>query len=387
MKKQLLFVILFAFIVRFALFLIAQPWTEDVEQNRIVRSDAIGYHELAVRIVSDFTFELDNEKNSFRTPGYPVFISMIYFIFGSKPYIVLIFQIFINLLSIFLVFKIAHYLFNEKIALIASFLYSIDPHTVLYTCELFTETLFTFIIILSFFYFIKGLKLSNLKYFILSGLFFGLSALIRPISLFIPFVLVGLIFIYSKFKFKFKIKSSFIIVSFFVLAITPWLYRNYRDFNSFSLSSLPAYNLIFYNVAFTEYAKTGEDLDLIRNNLSSEARLNGADFSHWTSSDAKTFKNVDAYDKVSKTYIKNNFFQFSFIHIKNSLFVYLNVGTKGILSMLRFKEIELPAMAASSLKENIINIIKFKSPFEIALIVFIGLFFSIYIFVSNNRSV
>jgi len=378
--KKLKLIILIAIILRVTFFIIAQPWNTDIEQNRIIRSDAIGYHELAISILNDFTFELNGQKNSFRTPGYPVFLAIIYSIFGVKPYIVLIFQIIINIFSILIVYQISKNLFNKEIALISSFLFSIDPHTILYTCELFTETLFTFIVLLAFMYFIKALQSKKMKYFALTGLLFGISTLIRPITQLIPFFIIGVILIYSKFDLKIKVKSSIIIVFSFLLTISPWIYRNHINFSNSSLSSLPAYNLIFYNVAYTEFSKSEKKINDFRRELSKTAKEKGAKFSHWTTNNAKSFANSDIYNEISKNYIKNNFLLFSYIHVKNSVLVFLNVGTKGIMSMLRFKEIELPNMAATGLMGNIINIIKLKTPFEIALIIFIAIFFlSIYL--------
>ena len=376
-NKRFILILIFAFILRITLFFIAQPWKIEIEQNRIVRSDAIGYHALAKSIVNDFSFELNGQKNSFRTPAYPAFLALIYFIFGSKPYLVLIFQIIINVFSIVIVYKIAKHLFNEKLALISSFLYSIDPHTILYTCELFTETIFTFIILLAFFYFVKALQAKKLIYFALTALYFGISALVRPISQLIPILLVFLLFIHTDFDFSFKLKSSIIIISVFFLTVSPWMYRNYTNFSAVSLSSLPSYNLVFYNIAFTEFSKSGKSLKKIRKELSLKAKEKGASFSHWTTDDAKTFKNTHAYQEVSKKYIKTNFYIFSVTHLKNSFLVFLNVGTKGIMSMLGLKEVELPNMAAAGLFENIVNIIKLKSSFELLLIFLIAVFFLI----------
>jgi len=296
-NKKLIPIILFAFILRITLFVIAQPWTLEVEQNRIVRSDAIGYNELAKSIINDFSFEFGRKKNSFRTPGYPIFLAIIYSIFGVKPYIVLIFQIIINIFSILILYEIAKKIFSKKIALISSFLFSIDPHTILYTCELFTETFFTFIILLTFMCFVNAINTKEIKYFILTALFLGFSTLVR--------------------------------------------------------------------------------MKEIRHKLSIKAKEKGAVFSHWTTNNAKTFNNVKAYQEVSKDYIKNNILSFSLVHFKNSILVFFNVGTKGIMSMFRIKEIELPNMAAASLIENIINIIKLKSSSEILLIIIIAILFLI----------
>jgi len=376
-NKKLISIILFAFILRITLFIIAQPWTLEVEQNRIVRSDAIGYNELAKSIINDFSFEFKGQKNSFRTPGYPVFLAIIYSIFGVKPYIVLIFQIIINIFSILILYEIAKKIFNRKIALISSFLFSIDPHTILYTCELFTETFFTFIILLAFMYFVKAIDTKKVKCFILAALFFGLSTLIRPISQFIPIILIGLILIYPKFNFRLKFKSSFIIVMIFLMTISPWMYRNYKSFSTINLSSLPAWDLIFYNVAYTEYVKTNNKIEQIRRVLSKQVKLEGANFSHYMNESAKTFENGVFYKKVSFNYIGDNVFLFFYVNLRNSTMVFLNVGTKGILSMFGIKEIELPNMAANSLTKNIINIFKYKPKSEILLILFMSIFFLI----------
>ncbi|KKP80618.1 MAG: hypothetical protein UR80_C0024G0005 [Parcubacteria group bacterium GW2011_GWB1_35_5] len=84
------------------------------------------------------------EPDTWRTPGYPFFVAIFYYLFGSL-YPVLIAHIFLVFLTSLFIFKIVDKLTNHKLALIASILYIILPGTLLAASALFNETLFVFI--------------------------------------------------------------------------------------------------------------------------------------------------------------------------------------------------------------------------------------------------
>ncbi len=366
-SKKLVAILSFAFVLRVIFFLAAHPWTDDM-QRRIIRSDAIGYQELALNILDKCEFKLDGERNSFRTPGYPLFIAGIYGIFGAKPYIVLIFQILLNILSIYLLYSIVEKLFNASAAFWAAIFFAIDPITILYTCEMFSETLLVFMLLLALWILLLALDSKSWRLFVLSGLIFGYSALTKPIAIYIFLIVVAIIFVSNGLSLKQKTFSSIAFIIGFSIFVLPWMYRNYKAFERFSFCSLPLYNFVFYNIPFTEHDWTGANVNQIRHKLTNKVRQDGGIISYWDANNAKQFDNYSIYKQILLDYVKKNPAKFLITHVKNSFYVYLNVGTKGFMSMLHYKEVELPQMAAEDLKHNITNIFRYKSKKEISLI-------------------
>jgi 4-amino-4-deoxy-L-arabinose transferase-like glycosyltransferase len=178
LPKKIGYLLLFAFAIRLFIFIVFQPWNDLVVQKQILQFDALGYHNLAICIKDNFTFCGD----AFRTPGYPFFVSIIYAIFGNQPYAAIFIQIFLNLLSIILLYKIGGELFSEKVGFIAAVLFAIDLHHTIFIYYILTETIYTTVFLAAFLFYVKAIKTSQLKFFIITGLIYGISTLIRPIS-------------------------------------------------------------------------------------------------------------------------------------------------------------------------------------------------------------
>ncbi|HRB66392.1 MAG TPA: glycosyltransferase family 39 protein, partial [Chitinophagales bacterium] len=176
--KKLWYLLFFSFLIRVLVFFRFEPWNAAVIKHQILIFDSMGYHQLALCIKNYFSFCGD----AFRTPAYPFFVSVIYSLFGNDPYIVLVVQIFLNLISIVLMYKIGIELFNEKIGFIAALLFSFDLHHIIFIFQILTETIYTTIFLLALLFYIKGIKRNEFKYFVLTGLIYGVSTLIRPIS-------------------------------------------------------------------------------------------------------------------------------------------------------------------------------------------------------------
>jgi 4-amino-4-deoxy-L-arabinose transferase-like glycosyltransferase len=380
-KQKILILLTIAFILRIVFFAAASPWNNTVSEKRIVRSDAIGYQAIAVNTLQTGKFSIDGiHPDSFRTPGYPYFIAFVYFIVGIKPWIVLLVQILISVASVLLLYKITGLLFqNNTIAFIAAAILAIDPHVIQYTCELFTETLFIFSLLLFLYFLLSGLKNNKLLSFVFAGAMLGFTVLVRPIALYLPLLIITIVFFNKGFILKQKIKISAIIIISYLFIITPWMYRNYVRFNHFKIASTQEYNMLFYNVVYSEVNRTGKTVDELCREYSEKSVATGAKYTHYTDVDARNFYNGDIYKKISGTYLKEHLGSYLYNHTKNCIFVYLNVGTKGFLSLLGYPEVELAAekIASPNLFVLIKEIIKTKPLIEIVLIVLISLYFMI----------
>ena len=163
--KKLLTILFLSLFFRILFFLIYSPWKEEVEKTLVLNGDAVQYHYLGIALLKTAGFA----DNVFRTPIYPGFIAFIYAIFGVHPYIVLLFQIFLSVLSVYLVFKIGEISFNRKVGLVAAVIMAMDPHQITFASWLFSDTFFAFLFILTVYYFIKGILQNNFRCIIISA--------------------------------------------------------------------------------------------------------------------------------------------------------------------------------------------------------------------------
>ena len=70
-----------------------------------LRSDSMVYDALAKNIVNLGEYSFEGRPTALLIPGYPIFLSIIYFIFGSGQLIVKIIQSSLDILTCFLVFS------------------------------------------------------------------------------------------------------------------------------------------------------------------------------------------------------------------------------------------------------------------------------------------
>lgn len=180
---------------------------------------------------------------NFRTPIYPLFLAIIYFIFRS-----FIPAIFVGaLISAFaapLVYLIAKEVFSQNLAFIAGLLTAVEPMGLFLGVSILTEGIFTPILFLSVYFFIRYLKTGKAPHLYGSGALLALATLIRPIMFYfwplaIPFIL------YREWNFwKLAAKKPLVFIAIFFAVLSPWLIRNKIIVNSWQISGLQGY--IFY---------------------------------------------------------------------------------------------------------------------------------------------
>jgi len=111
--REISLILIFALLIRLVLFLFLEPWNSYViNSSFFLVPDTKEYQNLALGLLNNHNF---NDYNYFRTPGYPLLIAFFYSIFGIKPWIIILFQILISLISIFVTYLLANEMFNKKI--------------------------------------------------------------------------------------------------------------------------------------------------------------------------------------------------------------------------------------------------------------------------------
>ncbi len=367
-------IIAIALIIRMAFFLSYKPWDQDVVDVAIhnySNSDAPVYNQLALSLLSDKSFY---NFNACRTPGYPVFVALIYSISNGSVWLVLFVQILLNLFSVYLVFIIARSIFTEKIAFLSALLFAIDINQAFYNVTLYTETLFVTMFLSSILFLCKALKENTLLSVLISALFLGVATLVRPITFLFPVIAVFSILVLTSLKLKTKLIYSLIFVTTFYIIISPWLIHNYSKFGEAKLSTLPEYNLLFYYAAYTEVYKTGKDIELVRKDFRDLAVKQGVTSPEGHGS--ATFEDCKVYSRIAKDYIKDNFILYCKRHLMGIVNLYTGMNTKAIAEIFHLKSTNLPheQFASPGIINSMINFYRSKSTGEVLISFWIGLF-------------
>jgi 4-amino-4-deoxy-L-arabinose transferase-like glycosyltransferase len=128
-----------------------------------------------------------------RVPGYPLFLSTIFTIFGENILNVVLVQILLDSISCVVIALMARLLFRKGFW-IAGVLSSANLSMIILSATLLTDTLFLFFFVLFLFSLLKYLQTKSVRWFFLLALFISLATLVRAASYYIlPILLVGLL--------------------------------------------------------------------------------------------------------------------------------------------------------------------------------------------------
>lgn len=209
--------------------------------------DSMAFKATALNIIErgDFSDPDQTTPNNFRAPGYPLWLALIYLIFGSFKFAVPV-GIIVFSFTAPLTYLIAKELFDKKVALIGGMLAAFEPWAAFLTGTIMSEQLFMPIFLLSVYLFIRYLKYDLKKYFYLSALFFGIATLTRPYILYFWLVIMIIAFL-KKQRFWQYSKITALATLIFIFTVAPWAIRNKIVLDTWQLSSVPALSLYVEN--------------------------------------------------------------------------------------------------------------------------------------------
>jgi hypothetical protein len=163
---------------------------------------------------------------SFRPPLYPAFLSLIYFIFGvtdERFFIARLIQTFLNAALVPLTYLLARRLFPDqpRIAIFSAWTVALYPMLVIYPLALATENLFYVLFLGSVLSLTLAVQTGSTRFFLLSGLLLGLTALTRSVIL----AFGGLVILWGFFHLRQR-KNIILLALTLALTISPWMIRN-----------------------------------------------------------------------------------------------------------------------------------------------------------------
>ncbi|NNM87348.1 MAG: hypothetical protein HKL95_02385 [Phycisphaerae bacterium] len=211
--------------------------------------DSQDYNALAHTILAGTTYEVRGLFAS-RLPGYPVYIATMEYLFGPDPLAVLLSQAVCGSLTVLLVFLIGRRI-NNRVAIIAALLATIDPLSVAFSAALLSEIPFTLILMFSLWLCVGIMENPRPPGpWVLLGLSWGLATYLRgeAILLILPLIgWVGWICLKNRARsdnlgIYLKMATSLLLVA---GCLMPWWIRNYRLFGQdfFRMSTLQGISL------------------------------------------------------------------------------------------------------------------------------------------------
>lgn len=185
----------------------------------------------------------------YRMPLYVYFLSLVYFVLGHSYWALYLLQSFIGALTCVIVYAIASLLFNRTVGLVAGAVNALYGIFLFYNGMVVGETLALFTTCSAFLFLSVFQKKEKLYYLFLSGIFIGLSALLRGNMLVVlPLLILWLATFFRKNRIIKIVSYVLILAAAVLLAISPIIVRNYvceKDF--VPISALGGLNLYIGN--------------------------------------------------------------------------------------------------------------------------------------------
>jgi 4-amino-4-deoxy-L-arabinose transferase-like glycosyltransferase len=359
-----------ALVVRIGFFIVVQPWDTNVQEQKILQADALGYHTYALRILEGQSL---GELGTRRTPAYPIVLAGVYKTFGVKPWIVLLLQIAASAVTLALLYRLARSWFDQKAALVAGLLYALEPHAILYAVELQSDTFFTTVFMGSLVVFLEALRSRRGWFFFWAGLLVGVATLIRPIGQFLPALFIILTFVILRQYRTTALRGGVVLLVAYLTVITPWLYRNYHEYGVVGLTSFSGNFLLEWVAPYIEVARSGKQIAEVREEFVELARQQGLDKTD------NPFEKSRIRTDVAVTYIKAHPIDLTIASIRGAFYSFINLDTQAYGSFLRLESTELPVgwYAGDSLISRVRAFLHTKSFGELTIGAFIALFMMI----------
>lgn len=216
-----------------------------LHDNTVVidRGDAHGYDQIAMSLALGKGYRFDSGRGAqtaWCTPLYPLFLSSIYRGVGHSYRAVRIVQAILSTMIVLLIALWAYILFGGASACFAALIASVYPAFYAYyfsSTSIGTETLYVLLFTAALYTFYYYWIRPSWPLAVISGLFWGLSNLTRPMSLnflfFLPFISITL-------RYPLRLLLRYSAIAWFVvgLVLAPWMIRNYFIFHTVSPLSM-----------------------------------------------------------------------------------------------------------------------------------------------------
>ncbi|MDT8716310.1 glycosyltransferase family 39 protein [Clostridium sp. 19966] len=179
-----------------------------------------------------YTYHHPPTSTVFMMPGLPFALAFLMKIFGFYGGITAlrIVQAVLQTVSLLIIFYIGRKMFNSKIAILAV-IFDTFYIAEIYTANLvLTETFFKFFVLCLVLFSIYALEENKMKFYLISGLFWGLSTLFRPAIATYP-ILILIMWIIKKARFIDCVKYGLAVTLVFCAVLSPWWIRNYKVFH------------------------------------------------------------------------------------------------------------------------------------------------------------
>lgn len=307
-------------------------WYSDPQGHYEV--DSPSYDRIARIFLETGTMSDVDKKPPIHTQGYHFFLAMIYKCLGIELEKLIFIQIILAFLSIMLVTRMAYLLFKKRCALIVFLLAILDPAFYVYPQFMLAETVLLFLLCLFFERLALFYKTKHKIILAQSGFVLGISMIVKPTALFLPFVLLFMFLFFSMFK-KFscswKDYSIFLITTY--VPVVLYIIRNGITFGYYKFSFLSESGLLlnFHALLYSKIKNVSFDESLIIFSTYLSNYYSCFDSEYWHNLRDFFYKNIIAHPCIVLKIWFQNVAKTFFGFFTTQLHVLCNPSMKGLV--------------------------------------------------------
>jgi len=232
-----------------------------IRGNIFPNSDSLEYIATAKHLQSSAFFSRDGINAEYlRTPGYPLFLVVIYLFRGNNTSVVIM-QLILMTIKVYIFYRILFMLYTpRKLSIFGSLLLLCNIQSYAYSLSILTETLFSFLLLLSLFFLVKYVKEGKKTWtFLAFSLLLHYALFVRPVLVYFNMLVCLTLFIAFIIK-KVQFKCFALFTLCFVLSFGGWSWRNYLHSGVFTFSTIQKNNMqMFYAPIITAKIKHIKD--------------------------------------------------------------------------------------------------------------------------------
>lgn len=217
--------------------------------------------------------------DSLRTPGYPLYLALFFYL-GLPLWLASIVQIiFLSLLPIFAM-RIVRLIFDNKmgsgdspgglVEKMTGFFTAFEPLQIYYSVMLTSDSFNALLFILSIYLFLVFLRDGRPSLLMASSASLAAATYVRPLGVFFSALMAAIILVrecLDSGKIKKAFIHSLIFLLLFVVLMSPWAIRNYRTFGVAAISSYGPGHLYTHAASTVIAVKEGISFDQARSRL------------------------------------------------------------------------------------------------------------------------
>ena len=168
----------------------------------------------------------------YNPPLYPIFIAICLSVFGDDQMSVKIVQIFVDSLTMIMIYFIMKEIFDVETGLLSAGIFGLYPFSTYLTISIASEPFFTFLLAGFVFSSVYAVRSTKWWYYCVIGILLGLATLTRSTTQFVPLMYPVMLILLRKRGVGAIVCYAALCLS-FVLVILPWTVRNYVVLDDF----------------------------------------------------------------------------------------------------------------------------------------------------------